>query len=142
MTDEQIRRWASQGIEFGAHTRTHPHLMSLDESAIRTEVEGSAQLLGTSAASVACPFGEYNETALQCAQKAFDLAFSCDEGLNHLTTRRHRPPRTKVSPSDTLPDFWAPDRLGYGPVRNLHARLGIRTGLQRAPRSIFRRSKP
>ena len=29
MTAEQIRYWATQGIEFGAHSRTHADLTSL-----------------------------------------------------------------------------------------------------------------
>ena len=121
MTAEQVRHWASEGIEFGGHTRTHADLKSLDAARLEEEVEGGARGLARSiqarAVCFAYPYGEYNDAAQQCAQKAFAMAFTCDEGLNDLTTPPHRLRRTMVDPRDSLIDFWPRVHWGYSPVR-------------------------
>jgi peptidoglycan/xylan/chitin deacetylase (PgdA/CDA1 family) len=136
MSTDQVRNWASQGIEFGGHTRTHPDLTSLDEARVEEEVEGGAQdlarLLGARAVSFAYPYGEYNEAAQRCAQNAFALSFTCEEGLNDLTTPLHRLRRTMIDPNDSLIDFGPRVHWGYSPIRNLRARLRIRTRLKNA----------
>ncbi len=136
MTVEQVRYWANQGFEFGGHTRTHPDLTSVDNTRLTDEVEGGAQdlehIVGKRAISFAYPHGLYNETVRQCAEKAFALAFTCDEGLNCLTTHPHLLQRTEVQPQDTLLDFGLRVRLGYDPLHDLRGRLRIRTRLRGA----------
>ena len=93
MTAEQIRQWAGQGIEFGAHSRTHPHLNSLSIAEMEAEVKGSkddlAALLGHSPASFAYPYGDSNDAVLDLVRKEFDIAFSVEEGLNYLSSDPH-----------------------------------------------------
>jgi peptidoglycan/xylan/chitin deacetylase (PgdA/CDA1 family) len=43
MTMEQIRHWAKRGVEFGAHTRTHPHLTEVPGKLLAYEIQGSKQ---------------------------------------------------------------------------------------------------
>lgn len=43
MTADQIRGWAAQGIEFGAHSRTHANLPTLSPSELEEEVVGSGK---------------------------------------------------------------------------------------------------
>lgn len=141
MTAGQVRHWASQGIEFGGHTRTHANLRNLDEARLEEEVEGGARdlacILEARAVCFAYPYGECNEAVQQCAQQAFAMAFTCDEGLNDLTTPLHRLRRTMVDSHDSLIDFWPRVHWGYSPVRNLRARLRIRTRLKSAVRLVF-----
>jgi peptidoglycan/xylan/chitin deacetylase (PgdA/CDA1 family) len=41
MTADQIRYWAAQGIEFGAHSRTHADLTTLTSDKLSDEIVGS-----------------------------------------------------------------------------------------------------
>lgn len=121
MTAEQIRQWAAEGIEFGAHSCTHPDLRTLSEAELAEEMRGSAQylsnLLGKRVQSFAYPFGSYSMAAKKLAEETFDLAFTCDGGLNALYTDPFLMHRTMVFPDDTLADlaFWA--KLGSSPFR-------------------------
>lgn len=133
MTAEQIRRWAGEGIEFGAHSRTHPNLTTLTAEQLSEEVLGSRddleRLLGTRPLSFAYPYGRYNDLVRNCASRAFDLAFSCDLGLNSLTTEPDLLKRSVVSPSDSLVDFECRLHLGRSPIERLRARIRLRTRL-------------
>lgn len=58
---EQVRLMRAAGIEFGAHSLTHPVLSSLDPSAARDEILGSIrrvrEMLGVETVTFAYPFG-------------------------------------------------------------------------------------
>lgn len=117
MTQDQIRKWAARGIEFGSHTRTHPDLRTLRNDDIASEMEGSAndlaRLLGSRVRSFAYPFGDYSEAAKQQAQRTFDLAFTCEEGLNGFRTDRHLLGRKMVRPNDMLMDIALYAKYGW-----------------------------
>jgi peptidoglycan/xylan/chitin deacetylase (PgdA/CDA1 family) len=149
MSAAQIRYWASQGIEFGAHSRTHADLTTLSAKELAEEVIGSrdelADLLGSRVASFAYPYGSYNQAACDCVRGAFDVAFIADdqnEGLNHLLTDPHLLLRTMVQANDSLLDLECRARWGYNPILNLRARVRLRSRLKGAVRSVFGRSKP
>jgi peptidoglycan/xylan/chitin deacetylase (PgdA/CDA1 family)/glycosyltransferase involved in cell wall biosynthesis len=144
MTAEQIRYWATQGIEFGAHGRTHADLRTLTSEKLKEEILGSksdlSSLLGSRVASFAYPYGFYNQGALDCVQGAFDLAFIADdfnEGLNHLLTDPHLLRRTMVQTNDSLLTLEFRARWGRNPFGNLRIRIGLRTRLKRAARMAF-----
>jgi peptidoglycan/xylan/chitin deacetylase (PgdA/CDA1 family)/glycosyltransferase involved in cell wall biosynthesis len=144
MTPEQIRYWATQGIEFGAHSRTHADMRTLTSEKLKEEILGSgsdlASLLGSRVVSFAYPYGFYNQGALDCVQGAFDLAFIADdlnEGLNHLLTDPHLLRRTMVQTNDSLLTLEFRARWGRNPFGNLRIRIGLRTRLKRAARSVF-----
>jgi peptidoglycan/xylan/chitin deacetylase (PgdA/CDA1 family)/glycosyltransferase involved in cell wall biosynthesis len=130
MTADQIRYWATQGIEFGAHGRTHTDLTTLDPKELTEEVIGSrndlAGILGGRVTSFAYPYGFYNQAACECVRGAFDLAFRGDEetpGINLLGASPHLLQRTMVQPGDTLLDLECRVRWGYSPLLNLRIRL-------------------
>jgi GT2 family glycosyltransferase/peptidoglycan/xylan/chitin deacetylase (PgdA/CDA1 family) len=131
MTGEQIQAWAAHGIEFSAHSRTHPDLTMLGERELAQEVEGCAQdlsaTLGTRVVSFAYPYGSYNEEVRKCVQQSFDLAFTCDGGLNYLCTDLYRLRRTDVLPDESLFEFACRVRWGWNPILRLRARLGVRS---------------
>lgn len=130
----QIREWSAQGIEFGAHTRTHADLTRLSARQMEDEIAGSRKeledILGQAVASFAYPFGNLNEAAIDCVRRHYDLAFSCIEGLNSLATELHILRRTMVLPSDLPVDLALRALLGSSPLHALKARLRVRTRLR------------
>ena len=138
MSVDQIRHWSAKGIEFGAHTRTHSDLTTLPDAELEEEIEGSsrnlAEILGTTPLSFAYPSGEYNGLIRSRVEKSFQVAFTCDEGLNGLGTAPHLLRRTMIQPRDSLLGFALRIKFGSNPIESLRARLRLRTRL----RGLFR----
>lgn len=136
MTSEQIRYWATQGIEFGGHTRSHADLTKLGASDLAREVGGSADdlagLLGSRTVSFAYPYGFYNEPVRSCVSGSFDLAFTTVEEVSTLRSDPFLLPRTMVHPSDTWMDLAFRVRLGWSPIQFLRSKLRPRTRIRQA----------
>jgi peptidoglycan/xylan/chitin deacetylase (PgdA/CDA1 family) len=119
MSAPDVQYWASRGIDFAPHSCRHVDLTTLGTSDMRREVWGSAEtldrLLGTRARAFAYPFGQYDAEVLREVRKAFDIAFTSDEGVNGTSTDLHRMRRTMVLESDTA--LGLASRLRFG--RNL-----------------------
>jgi peptidoglycan/xylan/chitin deacetylase (PgdA/CDA1 family)/glycosyltransferase involved in cell wall biosynthesis len=132
---EQIRYWSCHGVEFGAHSRTHPELPGIPPSLAQDEISGSANdlkaLLGTPVGSFAYPYGEYNSFVYQQVAREFPVAFTTEEGLNTLSTDPHVLRRTMVQRGDTKLDFLLRIRYGYSPLMRLRAKLLLRTRVKR-----------
>ncbi len=139
MTADEIRHWAVEGIEFGAHSRTHPNLTTLEGDRLAEEIEGSrddlARLLGTPPISFAYPHGAYTEPVRARVEQAFGMALSCDEGMNGLATDSHLLRRAEVRPTDSMFDFACRLHFGWLPAPHLRHLLRLRT---RAKASIRR----
>ena len=148
MTADQIRFWATQGIEFGAHSKTRADLTTLGASELAEEVLGSredlAGLLGSRVGSFAYPYGFNNQAVRDLVRGAFDLAFIADdnaEGVNHLLTDPHLLRRTMIQAQDSLLDLACRARWGYSPFLNLRARLRLRTRLKSVAPFVLGRTK-
>jgi peptidoglycan/xylan/chitin deacetylase (PgdA/CDA1 family)/glycosyltransferase involved in cell wall biosynthesis len=136
MTAEQIRYWDGQGIEFGAHSRTHAHLPKLSAAELSAEVVGSkddlSALLGHPIVSFAYPYGDYNDAVHDLVRDEFDLAFGVQEGLNYLSSDRHLLKRAYIGPTDLMIDFAASVRRGgIRRIRDWRMKLRLRTRLGR-----------
>ncbi len=138
MTAEQIRYWAAEGIEFGAHGRTHADLTQLPADKCAAEIAGSksdlANLLGALVVSFAYPYGHVSETVRELVRAEFDLAFGVDEGLNCLRDDPHLLKRRYVGPDDLLLDVavgfrWRREARW---LSDLRIKLGLRSRLKRA----------
>jgi hypothetical protein len=69
---EELRNY---GNEIGSHTLTHPHLTELSEKDLDLELAGSLAVLRRfRCATLAYPFGEYNEKVINCAKKYYSAA--------------------------------------------------------------------
>ena len=140
MSAEQIRRWSGEGIEFGAHSRTHTDLTILAGVEVEEEIEGSgrhlAEILGTIPLSFAYPSGEYNDLVRNRVEKSFQLAFTCDEGLNGLGTHPYLLRRMMIQPRDSLLDFALRVKFGWNPIERLRVRIGLRTHIRGALRML------
>jgi peptidoglycan/xylan/chitin deacetylase (PgdA/CDA1 family)/GT2 family glycosyltransferase len=127
MGADDMLRWSEEGIEFGAHSRTHTDLTTLSAPDLEEEIAGSgadlAGILGAAPRSFAYPFGYYNDGVLNCAMKTFQFAFTCEEGLNVLGTEPHLLRRAMVQPGDSLLDFGLRVKFGFNPIDRLIDRV-------------------
>ncbi len=123
----QIRHWARQGIEFGAHSRTHRDLARLPLQSVEQEISGSGkdleELLQTRINSFAYPYGSYDAAAREVARRTFDLCFGVLEGMNDLGSNLHALCRTMILPVDSGLALWLKSRFGFNPAARFLARL-------------------
>ena len=131
MTTEDIRRWSRDGIDFGAHTRTHPSLTSLSRCEIEDEIRGSKHdletLLDANVDCFAYPYGLHNDAAVDVATQTYRLAFTTAEGVNGLTTPCHSYRRTAPAAQDTRLDLAWRVRTGTLPLTGPRSVLRIRS---------------
>ena len=124
---DQIRQAASDGIDFGAHSRSHPDLTKTEETKINEELAGSrsdlVHIVGDQVTSFAYPYGHYDEKAAVCAERHFEMSFTTDDGLNTLRTPLNLLHRNMVYAWDKSLDLEFLVRLGCNPVRSLTLRL-------------------
>lgn len=104
MTAEQIRIWASRGMEFGAHSRTHRDLRRLAGVDLEREVAGSREdledLLAQPVPAFAYPFGFQNPQVVEEVHRNYRLAFLAGGGLNRPDTDMLLLRRVLVGPGD------------------------------------------
>jgi peptidoglycan/xylan/chitin deacetylase (PgdA/CDA1 family) len=129
MTAEEIRYWASQDVEVGAHTRTHRDLRTSSREQVVAELKGSrdrlCELLSTPVTAVAYPYGYLDESVAEQARECFDAAFTCDIGLNGLTTDLMHLKRATIVPRYTWLDLRLCVRFGYNPFLVGRMKLGL-----------------
>jgi peptidoglycan/xylan/chitin deacetylase (PgdA/CDA1 family) len=74
---QEMKRW---GIEFGAHTLTHPDLTRLSRDRVVTEICDSKKIientLSTPISCFAYPYGRYNDSVREVVQQHFACASS------------------------------------------------------------------
>jgi peptidoglycan/xylan/chitin deacetylase (PgdA/CDA1 family) len=130
MTAAQIREWSSSGIEFGAHSRTHPDLRTISGLRLHDEIVGSgdelAQILGSAPAAFAYPFGECTAEAVRLAGQTFGAAFSTEGGLNTPATNRHQLRRCIVFQNDSTAMIRWGAITGFNPIYEVRKAMGFR----------------
>ena len=128
MTATQIQYWAKEGIEFGAHGRTHVDLTALSGVQLIEEVEGSAHdlsdLLGLRTASFAYPYGAHDPSVRKCVGRVVDMALTTESGLNDLRTEPMRLHRAAIQPRDSVSAFAC--RVRFGKLPSEFLRRGLR----------------
>jgi peptidoglycan/xylan/chitin deacetylase (PgdA/CDA1 family) len=94
LTWDDVRQLASAGVEFGAHTKTHPILPNVEDAKlVEEEIAGSKarieQALGRPAIHFCYPNGDYDDaTVAAVARCGFQTAVTIRRGLN--TPRENR----------------------------------------------------
>lgn len=140
MSARQILDCHRDGIEIAAHSRTHAELTGLSRPRLVDEVAGSAgdlaDLLGQRATCFAYPGGLYNQEVCEVTAASFDLAFTCNEGMNEAHTDPHLLCRTMVQPGDLMIDWSCRVRLGWSPVTAMRSGLRIRSRFRDAMRYL------
>ncbi len=145
MSAEEIRKWARAGIEFGAHSRTHPDLTSLGHAQLHEEIavgkEDLERITGRPVTSFAYPFGYLNETVVEAVREHFPLAMTCEEGLNRLDTDPCLLRRTMVRPGDLAADVELRAALGWNPLERIRAAVRVRSRLRGTINTVRRLSQ-
>ena len=84
----EIKEMKQGGIEFGAHTLTHPDLTCLPLDRIKTEICDSKTIienaLNTPVSYFAAPYSRYDDRSLEIIRQHFACACSDRLGLTHL----------------------------------------------------------
>ncbi|HUY37277.1 MAG TPA: polysaccharide deacetylase family protein [Candidatus Binataceae bacterium] len=111
MTADQLREWAGHGIEFGSHTRTHPHLAALGEPELEGEIEGSRNdlqsLLGAEVHSFSYPYGDGAGSSIvrERVRRVYQLAMTTVAGLNAFETNPYELRRLMILPGISTQEF-------------------------------------
>jgi len=103
---DEIREMAAAGVEFGAHTLTHPHLPALPDSQARSEIADSKRrledLLRGEVLALCYPFGEFGAREMDLAREAgYRCAFAVRRGNRHWPSERFRLSRVWVNETTT-----------------------------------------
>jgi len=139
MTMQELQHWAAHGVEIGAHTRTHPDLTALPDSAATAEITGSKEDLskaGLRPLSFAYPYGFFNDGIRNSVNGVFQLAFTCEEGLNSHGTDPLLLKRTMVHPNDTLLDIEFRAARGSSPLDWFRQHIRMRSRLANVLRRL------
>src|SRR6266540_541533 len=119
MSWSQIQDMAAQGVQFGAHSKTHPALTAVSTIRAKEEISGSRreleEKLGGAVTLFAYPYGEYNPVIQALVQETGCTA-SCtvNPGLNTLITPCFSLRRAEVQGTDSLIRFFLVLWLGDG----------------------------
>lgn len=114
---QDIQEMAQGGIHFGAHTRTHPDLLTLTAEQVCEELSDSRydieNTLGIPVQTFSYPFGSYHSSLHPLVEQAGFLgSCSIDEGLNTPTTDLFALRRVEIYGTDSLFDFALAVRFG------------------------------
>jgi len=135
LTDSQIKYWANCGFEFGAHSRTHCNLSQQNGQTLKNEIAGSRadlqRVVEGPVTTFAYPFGSYTKVVRDAVEEVFDLAFTCQEGLNNIRTDPLLLCRTEIHARDSMFDFVGAVRYGWKPIARLRGRLRLRSRLNK-----------
>ena len=144
MSAEEIARWAGEGIDFGAHGRTHRNLLGLDAAELEDEVCGSRgdleRVVGKGVTCFAYTFGSHSPAARDLVAATYALAFTADEGVNGLRTDPHLLRRLAVSPTELLVDLHCRARYGRVPLGRARSLVQARSRAERLASTLRRPS--
>lgn len=110
MSEEQVKEMAAYGVEFGAHTKTHPYLSSLPIEAAREQIVQCKQKLeqtyGQPFITFAYPYGDLNDEVKSEVRKAgFTFAVSTDSGEINVDSDLFQIRRIGIFPRNSMLTF-------------------------------------
>lgn len=102
MTWDQIRELKAAGVEIGAHSAAHAHLVTLTPEEIRADIERAARRieeeLGEPPVLFTYPYGEMSATVRNAiAAAGFKAAFGQHSGVVNSTLDRYMLPRFSIN---------------------------------------------
>lgn len=115
---EPICEMSQNGMQFGAHSRTHPNLVELSREQMREEIAGSKadleNFLSQPIIAFAYPFGEFNDPVQSLTQESgFQIGFSASSGLNINATPPFALHRIEIQGTFSLYRFFLALVLGH-----------------------------
>lgn len=110
MSEEQVKEMAAYGVEFGAHTKTHPYLSSLPVEEAREQIVQCKQKLeqtyGQPFITFAYPYGDLNDEVKSEVRKAgFTFAVSTDSGEINVDSDLFQIRRIGIFPRNSMLTF-------------------------------------
>jgi glycosyltransferase involved in cell wall biosynthesis/peptidoglycan/xylan/chitin deacetylase (PgdA/CDA1 family) len=123
MSWSQIQELVEQGVEFGAHTCTHPVLTGVSSGRAEKEIALSRRELQNeltvSVNYFAYPYGEHDASIEAMVQQSgFAAGLTVDAGLNTMFTPAYSLRRTEIYGTDSLLRFllslWMGDAEAFG----------------------------
>jgi peptidoglycan/xylan/chitin deacetylase (PgdA/CDA1 family) len=110
--DEVVALDRGGTLAFESHSVTHPNLLALDDERAAYEIaESRAELerrLGRAVTAFSYPTGLFGERELQLVEETgYDVAVSCEPGVNAPRTNRFALRRRQIDRRDSLLDFRA-----------------------------------
>ena len=100
LSSTEVADLARDGIEFGAHTVTHPRLPELQDAEIERELrlsrEAVADWTGRPCDTLAYPFGAHDDRCVAIAERLFRAAVVVGGGWWRIGVDPHRIPRIAV----------------------------------------------
>jgi peptidoglycan/xylan/chitin deacetylase (PgdA/CDA1 family) len=110
LTWEQVRYMGQYGIEFGAHTMTHPNLTKVDEKQLQEEVSGCKReiekQLGKPVLAFAYPYGKFNPAVEETVRaNGYAFAVSGISGYAEPMVESHHLKRVVISGYTTMEQF-------------------------------------
>ncbi len=94
---EELGRLAEEGVDLGAHSRTHPDLTRILPERIAEELESSLEAIeretGNRPASFAYPYGRVGPRVLEEARRVFELACTTELAIFPVSPDPHLLPR-------------------------------------------------
>jgi len=118
---DDIKKMQDEGIDFGAHSRTHLSLLSLTAEKMQNEIRGAKNdlecKLSVPINYFAYPYGEFNSTIKNFVeQSGYNGACSVEWGLNTLRTSLFKLRRIEVFGTDSPIRFLFKLRFGGGRI--------------------------
>lgn len=110
MSEEQVKEMAAYGVEFGAHTKSHPYLSSLPIEEAREQIVQCKQKLeqtyGQPFITFAYPYGDLNDEVKSEVRKAgFTFAVSTDSGEINVDSDLFQIRRIGIFPRNSMLTF-------------------------------------
>jgi GT2 family glycosyltransferase/peptidoglycan/xylan/chitin deacetylase (PgdA/CDA1 family) len=110
LTETEVKELEGDGIEIGAHTRTHPSLTATKADDLDAEVGGSRKdleaLLNSPVPTFAYPFGQFDPPSVAATDRAnFTAACTVESRLARLGDDPLEIPRLEIKGEDSLPTF-------------------------------------
>ena len=110
MSEDQVKEMAAYGVEFGAHTKTHPYLSSLPIEEAREQIVQCKQKLeqtyGQPFITFAYPYGDLNDEVKSEVRKAgFTFAVSTDSGEINVDSDLFQIRRIGIFPRNSMLTF-------------------------------------
>jgi peptidoglycan/xylan/chitin deacetylase (PgdA/CDA1 family) len=125
MNNEQVQHWLAAGMEIGSHSRSHPKLQDMADSAAWIEIVESRDTLraayGVPIYHFSYPFGRFGGSTAELVKRAGYLsAVSLHPGIARSTDDHYRLPRLFV---DGERGWWRFFLQIATPYENLRSRL-------------------
>jgi len=97
----EVKEMSSEGVVFGSHSLSHPHLPQMDDKSLRAEVEDSKKAIedatGGEAFLFCYPYGDFNERVVAAVEKAGYSGAVVTPGMKRkIRAGRYTMPRTGV----------------------------------------------